>query len=83
FSKWEGYNLGIAEALAMGLPVVASDIPAHRAFGLVTSDDLDEITQMVADFQLQASSGGGLIREPRLWRWENSLQKLQTLVEEL
>lgn len=39
FSRWEGYNLGIGQALAMGLPVVASDIPAHRAFGVFVSND--------------------------------------------
>ena len=39
FSKWEGFNLGIAQALAMGLEVVASDIPAHRQFPIATSDD--------------------------------------------
>jgi GT2 family glycosyltransferase/glycosyltransferase involved in cell wall biosynthesis len=31
-SRWEGYNLGIAQALGFGLPVIASDIPAHREF---------------------------------------------------
>ena len=39
FSKWEGFNLGIAQALAMGLEVVASDIPAHRQFPIATADD--------------------------------------------
>lgn len=39
FSRWEGYNLGIGQALAMGLPVVASDIPAHRAFDIFTTND--------------------------------------------
>ncbi len=35
----EGYNLGIGQALAMGLPVVASDIPAHRTFDIFTTND--------------------------------------------
>jgi glycosyltransferase involved in cell wall biosynthesis len=39
FSRWEGYNLGIGQALAFGLPVVASDIPAHRAFGVFVSNE--------------------------------------------
>ena len=38
FSQWEGYNLGIGQALAMGLDVIASDIAAHREFGVETSD---------------------------------------------
>ena len=34
-SSWEGYNLGIGQALAAGLGVAASDIPAHRAFPIL------------------------------------------------
>ena len=32
-SRWEGYSFTVAEALAAGTPVIASDIPAHREFG--------------------------------------------------
>ena len=38
FSKWEGYNLGISQALAMGLPTLGSDIPAHREFPIATTN---------------------------------------------
>ena len=41
FSQWEGYNLGIGQALAMGLPTIASDIPAHRAFGIDVTNDVN------------------------------------------
>lgn len=33
-SSMEGYGLVVAEALSMGAPVLASDIPQHREFGL-------------------------------------------------
>src|SRR5262249_39117739 len=51
FSRWEGYNLGIGQALAVGLPVIASDIPAHRAFSIFTSNDtltlVEELSELV------------------------------------
>lgn len=37
-SRWEGYNLCIGQARAMGLSVVASDIEAHREFGVETAN---------------------------------------------
>ena len=40
FSRWEGYNLGISQALAMGLPTLGSDIPAHREFGIATTNSV-------------------------------------------
>lgn len=47
FSQWEGYNLGIGQALAMGLPVVASDIPAHRAFGVeIAADPVEAVVAL-------------------------------------
>jgi glycosyltransferase involved in cell wall biosynthesis len=32
-SRWEDYSRPVAEAIAAGTPVIASDIPAHREFG--------------------------------------------------
>lgn len=31
-SRWEGYNAPVAEALSLGVPVLASDIAPHREF---------------------------------------------------
>jgi GT2 family glycosyltransferase len=46
-SQWEGYNLGIGQALAMGLAAVASDIPAHREFGIEVSSATPELCRLV------------------------------------
>ena len=48
FSRWEGYNLGIGQALAMGLPVIASDIEAHREFPITTGNSTIEICAALA-----------------------------------
>jgi hypothetical protein len=44
----EGYNLEIPQALAFGLPVIPSDIPAHREFPITTSYGPTEIVGRMA-----------------------------------
>ena len=48
FSRWEGYNLGIGQALAMGLPVIASDIEAHREFPIDRAGTVVEACALLA-----------------------------------
>ncbi len=75
FSKWEGFNLGIAQALAMGLDVVASDIPAHRQFPIVTADDpADRILLLLEAVRRQES---GRDRQAVLLPWEPLLEWLR------
>ena len=81
FSKWEGFNLGIAQALAMGLDVVASDIPAHRQFPIVTADDPAERTRLILD----AARRPAHPRQAVLLPWQPLLEwlahRLKTLCE--
>jgi len=78
FSQWEGYNLGIGQALAMGLPVVASDIPAHREFEVpVTDDPVQAATLLAAVADPQHE------REPRVWDWQDQLKPFMSIVEGL
>lgn len=80
-SKWEGYNLGIGQALAMGLPVVASDIPAHREFGVFVSNDenaaADELARLAA--ALPAPAGQ---RKAVVWQWRDAVERLANLLEQ-
>ena len=83
FSQWEGYNLGIGQALAMGLPVIASDIPAHREFGTFVTNDLAEATAMLEFLADEALSGMLLrARKPKLWTWDQPLAEFALIVEE-
>jgi glycosyltransferase involved in cell wall biosynthesis len=71
FSRWEGYNLGIGQALAIGLPVVASDIPAHRAFGVSIAADAKHAALLLAAFSQQPPQ-----RASKIWEWAPNLSQL-------
>ena len=81
FSKWEGFNLGIAQALAMGLEVVASDIPAHRQFPIATADDPAERTRLLAE--AAARHRAGRDRRAVLLPWEPLLEWLRDRIVKL
>ena len=80
-SRWEGYNLGIGQALAMGLPTLASDIPAHRAFGITTTNDIVEQIQWLEHEVASAALNDARLRTPKVWSWDAPLQQLTDLIE--
>jgi GT2 family glycosyltransferase len=82
FSRWEGYNLGIGQALAFGLPVIASDIPAHREFGVSTADDSDTVLELLAPLiERSIASGHKPKRKPVLWTWDEPLKQFAAAIE--
>ena len=82
FSQWEGYNLGIGQALAMGLPVIASDIPAHRDFGVPVTNDPGAAAVLLGPLAQAALSGALLAeRKPRLWTWDEPLAEFAAVIE--
>ncbi|MBV9655769.1 MAG: glycosyltransferase [Acetobacteraceae bacterium] len=76
FSRWEGYNLGIGQALAMGLPVIASDIPAHRAFGVPVTNEVSEAALLLSEAAARPAE-----RTPRVWEWDETLAAFVAEIE--
>lgn len=76
FSQWEGYNLGIGQALAMGLPTIASDIPAHRAFGITTTNSPEIAAAWIQSIQQKEST-----RTATVWEWNEPLANLVNIID--
>ncbi|MDX7951734.1 glycosyltransferase [Lichenihabitans sp. Uapishka_5] len=80
FSQWEGYNLGIGQAMAMGLDVIASDIAAHREFGVEVSDSIAQtcasLTRRMAAWTEDATDRKAVI-DP----WTTPLATMTDLIE--
>lgn len=79
-SAWEGYNLGIGQALAMGLDVVASDIEAHREFGVEVLNGIPELCAAVAKrcANWDEDARG---REASIQGWDVPLTRLAETIE--
>jgi glycosyltransferase involved in cell wall biosynthesis len=84
FSLWEGYNLGVGQALAAGLPVIASDIPAHRAFSIFTSNSSLTIIEKLSEYvEAMIDDNFSAERKPTVTAWGPSLERLEREIVEL
>jgi GT2 family glycosyltransferase/glycosyltransferase involved in cell wall biosynthesis len=80
FSRWEGYNLGISQALAMGLPTLASDIPAHREFPIETTNSVLTATRWLSQ-QINRQEEADRTRCATVYDWDVSATRFAELVE--
>jgi GT2 family glycosyltransferase len=83
FSKWEGYNLGIGQALAMGLPTLGSDIPAHQEFGIATTNSVLVACAWLEREVVRRSAATPEQRTPILDDWDRSATEFVKMVEEM
>lgn len=88
----EGFGLPIAEALAAGVPVLASDLPAHREVGGMVPEYFDPIDgaawrSAILDYFAPASvRRQAQIRRLAVWTpttWESHIDIALSLVEEV
>ena len=79
-SEWEGYNLGIGQALAMGLEVIASDIEAHREFDIERCGSVPDLCDAVAR-RYATRSEGASDRRPTIEGWSGPMARLTTIIE--
>ena len=91
-SQWEGYNLGIGQAISFGLFTAASDRGAHREFGIPVSNDPEALASQIhqAYCTVMAADGSGGDRwinhrlESRVFPWKENLVALEkTVLEKL
>lgn len=88
----EGFGLPVGEALAVGVPVIASDIPAHREVGGTVPDYIDPVDGMawrtaVLDYHAPASARrSAQIDRLAAWRaptWAAHMEITLSLIEQV
>ncbi|WP_082507880.1 glycosyltransferase [Methylobacterium sp. Leaf113] len=79
-SRWEGYNLCIGQARAMGLPVVASDIEAHREFEVGTANLIPLLVQKVHE-HASCWNENVLHRDVLIEPWDRPLTLMSDTIE--
>lgn len=86
-SMWEGYNLGIAQALSFGLPVIASDKGAHSEFGIDVGNDpeflAEKIYNVYMKIKTQRIDPVERLADQTLFSWEDSVKELEDIVDQL
>lgn len=87
----EGFGMPIAEALAMGVPVLCSDLPAHREVGGTAADYLDPLdgpgwSARILDYAGKGEHWRAQIERIGAWKrptWPEHFQVVKRAIEQL
>ena len=84
-SQWEGYNLGLAQALALGVPALASARGAHAEFPVKVHNEPEVLARWIAEHVDRAwkAAGDPLARVRRLrsatvYPWRDAAHRLES-----
>lgn len=87
----EGFGMPVAEALSVGLPVLCSDIPAHREVGGLAPDYLDPLDgpawkTLILDFAKRGAAHQAQIERISAWNapgWDDHLKLVTDTIARL
>jgi alpha-1,3-rhamnosyl/mannosyltransferase len=91
-SRYEGFNLGVLEAMAVGIPVACSDIPAHREVGgeavaFFPPDSPEAMAEVITGIASNPDRQRTLEAQGRkratLFNWDSSAEKLRRIWSDL
>jgi glycosyltransferase involved in cell wall biosynthesis len=82
-SRWEGYSWPVAEAIAAGTPVIASDIPAHEEFGAAPVLFRSEDDSALVELLVRAFRGGLPAPSPDFQPWDEPAREHIRIYREL
>ncbi|MBN2144015.1 MAG: glycosyltransferase family 4 protein [Candidatus Aureabacteria bacterium] len=78
-SQWEGYNLGLGQALSFGMNAAASDKGAHGEFGIHVSNNPDDLARCIHESFRRSLMLNPLkrINLQKIFTWDASNHRLQ------
>jgi GT2 family glycosyltransferase/glycosyltransferase involved in cell wall biosynthesis len=91
-SKWEGFDLPIAEAHSFEIPTLCYDIGAHSEIsrngktGFVVnsrSDFIKKLEILVKDAGLRKEMGTNALKYSKKFTWENSVKKYNRIIKKM
>ncbi|MFN6514481.1 MAG: glycosyltransferase [Nostoc sp. CreGUA01] len=78
-SRWEGYNLPLVEAIAVGRMSFALDLGAHKETGAKVASNINELSQVILDDLQRADQ----YTPPKtLYSWKENSHKLNSIIYE-